>query len=73
MEFFTGFFGGEHPLDLCPLRVSLLLPSIDLCNHPVFVVDPAVEALAFQNANLDLDVSPRRGPPCFVTVIAMFC
>jgi hypothetical protein len=55
VEFLAGLFGCEHPLDPCLLCISLLLPGSHLGDHLVFVVDPAVEALAFQDTDLDLN------------------
>jgi hypothetical protein len=54
-HFGAGFVGCEHPFDACASGVALPLPSFDFVDEPIWVVDSAVEALAAQDADLDLD------------------
>src|SRR5258707_13407716 len=54
-HFGAGFVGCEHPIDASACGVSLSFPGVDFAAEPVWVVDPAVEALAAEHADLDLD------------------
>src|SRR3982074_2498872 len=45
----------KHPFDAGAGGVSLSFPGVDFAAEPVWVVDSAVEALAAQHADLDLD------------------
>src|ERR1700738_1717247 len=51
----AGFVGCEHPSDAGAGGVSVPFPGVDFAAEPVWVVDSAVEALAAQHADLDLD------------------
>src|SRR5882672_11856749 len=46
---------GEHPFDASLIAVALNLPGLDLGFECLAVGDAAVEALAAQDADLDLD------------------
>jgi hypothetical protein len=54
-HFGAGFVGREHPFDAGAGGISLTLPSGDFTAEPFCVVDSAIEALAAQHADLDLD------------------
>jgi hypothetical protein len=45
----------EHPFDACSCGVALSLPCADFGDEAVGVVDPAIQALAAQDPNLDFD------------------
>ncbi len=54
-HFGSGLVGGEHPVDSSAALVSLRLPDVDLGNQPVAAFDAAIETLAFEHADLDLN------------------
>src|SRR5271165_6643077 len=54
-HFGSGLVGGEHPVDSSAALVSLGLPDVDLGDEPVTAFDAAVETLAFEHADLDLN------------------
>ena len=54
-HFGASFVGCEYPIDAGAGGVSLLLPCGDFADEAFGVVDSAVEALAAQHADLDLD------------------
>src|SRR5258707_3953792 len=54
-HFGAGFVGCEHPIDAGAGGVSLSFPGVDFAAEPVWVVDSAVQALAAEYADLDLD------------------
>jgi hypothetical protein len=51
----SGLVGGEHPVDSSAALVSLRLPDVDLLNERVAAFDAAIETLAFEHADLDLN------------------
>src|SRR5271166_2125281 len=51
----SGVVGGEQPVDSSAALVSLRLPDVDLGNQPVGAFDSAIETLAFEHADLDLN------------------
>src|SRR5262249_33650678 len=51
----AGLFGCEHPIDASALGIAPALPSGDLGDHPRVACDAPIEALADQDADLDLD------------------
>ena len=53
-EFFAGFFSCEHPFDFRLIGVALKFPGGDFGDKTGFVVNATIEALAAQNADLDL-------------------
>jgi hypothetical protein len=53
-EFFARVFGCEHPVDPSAFGIAALLPSGDLGDDDVLVVDATVENPAAQNAVFDL-------------------
>ena len=55
IHFGSGLVGGEHPADLSAALVSLRLPGIDVGDEAVGAFDAAIETLAFERADLDLD------------------
>jgi hypothetical protein len=54
-HFGAGFVGCEHPFDAGTGGISLSFPSGDFASKPLGVIDSAIEALAAQDADLDLD------------------
>src|SRR5260370_719956 len=54
-HFGAGFLDCEHPIDAGTSGVSLLFPCGDRAGEVVGIVDPAVQALAAQHADLDFD------------------
>ena len=54
-HFVAGLVGCEHPFDARAGSVALLLPCGDFGGEPIRVVDSTVQALAAQDADLDLD------------------
>src|ERR1700720_4988075 len=54
-HFGPGFVGCEHPFDASASGISRSLPSGDFTAEALWVVDSAIEALAAQHADLDLD------------------
>src|ERR1700722_13162395 len=54
-HFGSGLVGGEHPVDSSAALVSLRLPDVDLGDEPVAAFDAAIETLAFEHADLDLN------------------
>jgi hypothetical protein len=54
-HFGCGLVGGEHPVDSSAALVSLRLPGVDLDDEAGTAFDAAVETLAFEHADLDLD------------------
>ena len=54
-HFGAGFVGCEHPFDACASGVALLFPCGDFADEALWVVDSTVQALAAQDADLDLD------------------
>src|SRR6202163_2184304 len=54
-HFGAGFFGCEHPFDVGAGGVALLFPCCDFTDEALGVVDSAIQALAAEHANLDLD------------------
>ena len=53
---FARLVGCEHPFDASGARfVSLSLPGCDFALEPIWVGDATIEALAAQDADLDLD------------------
>src|SRR5271157_5325744 len=66
-HFGSGLVGGEHPVDSSAALVSLRLPDVDLGNEPVAAFDAAIETLAFEHADLDLNhVEPAGVLRCVV-------
>ena len=61
MHFGAGFFGCEHPVDAGAFGIAPLLPCGGFCDKPHIAFDTPVEALAGQDADLDLD---RVEPAC---------
>ena len=55
VSFGAGFVGCEHPFDAGAGGVSLSLPCGDFADKALGVVDSAVQALAAEHADLDLD------------------
>jgi hypothetical protein len=53
--FCAGLFRREHPFDAGAGSISLPFPSGDFATQSLGVVDPASEALAAQDADLDLN------------------
>jgi hypothetical protein len=54
-HFDAGFIGCEHPFDAGASGISLLFPSGDFAAEPLWVVNSAIQALAAQDSDLDLD------------------
>ena len=54
-HFGAGFFGCEHPFDACAGGVALFLPCGNFADEALGVVDSAIQALAAEHADLDLD------------------
>jgi hypothetical protein len=54
-HFGAGFFGCEHPFDACAGGVSLFFPCGDFADEALGVVDSAIQALAAEHSDLDLD------------------
>ena len=54
-HFGAGFFGCEHPVDASAGGVALLFPGGGLGDETGVAFDAAVEALAGEDADLDLD------------------
>ena len=60
-ELSISVLAGERPLDATSIDVALMLPSVDLASHGVSIHQPPSEALALQDADLDLrHVEPTR-------------
>ncbi len=70
-HFGSGVVGCEHPFDAGAGGVSLLLPCGDFADEVFGVVDSAIDALAAQHADLDLDhVEPVGVLGCVVELDA---
>src|SRR5580704_10364245 len=54
-HFGAGFFGCEHPFDACAGGVPLFLPCGDFADEAVGVVDSAIQALATEHTDLNLN------------------
>jgi hypothetical protein len=54
-HFGAGFVGCEHPFDAGTGGIALSLPCGDFAAEPFWVIDSAIQALAAQDADLDLD------------------
>jgi len=54
-HFGAGFVGCEHPFDAGAFGITLSFPGGDFATEPFCVVDSAIQALAAQDADLDLD------------------
>jgi hypothetical protein len=53
-HFGAGFFGCEHPFDASAFSIAALLPGRGFGGEPGVAVDASIEALAGQDADLDL-------------------
>ena len=60
-HFGASFIGCEHPIDTGAGGISLSLPCGDFVDEVLWIVDAPIQALATQDADLDLDhVALRR-------------
>src|SRR5437764_8942245 len=54
-HFGASLVGCEHPIDPSAAGIALSFPGVDFFDEQFWVVDSAVQALAAQNADLDLN------------------